>query len=579
MVSLKSSKILMIIFNYHGGSTMIDVSNLFRETNDGFTIYVVEQRFAVGCGYEYFNQYRGKENYIKNEQVLSRRIDKIIRWSQQKVPNVSELVSKCFSLYSERTSASVVDVITALSKLFSVNSHQAAGPDVLDPIIIQEGEVSEQSLSQLVALHRESILQPVIIILLKDNDFDRAKELLSHCPDGINVKFIRNSGETELCRIVNTGVDNIDSFIDSYARQCYSTCSHTHRGILLNKEWSDNSVIRQYGPLLLKIRSSLLVDEKEKVRPDIETLLAALEQEQFDIDNHSVINAFRCIAHLSRVFCLDYGGADINKALVLAKECHNDLLIAQVYRFAHFLTNSRTEQIELLSIAEHLFSENNVEDHAIYCTNNRLLHQFYSESIDLSEFRRMQQTAINNTPGLVGMSHIYNNVGVAYLYSGNPEQALEYFRKGMDYARERAVQRLALMTNMLIARTYMYDKIDEIEIRLLLNYIFDTMGTSKLPFISANYVANIISITMRNNPHLAQELMTHYPIEELIRSAFASNIMGSGSLSILLKHLMSQSNQIDLHIHIPSKKSQVTGFRARFAERHGLNPAIFNTWL
>lgn len=558
---------------------MTDVSNLFREVNEGFTIYVVEQRFAVGRGYEYLNQYRGKDNFIKNERVLSNRINKIIRWSQQKVPNVSDLVEKCFSVYSKRTTASVVDVITALSNLFSVNSHQAAGPDVLDPIIIQEGEVSERSLSQIVALHRESILQPVIIILLKDNDFDRAKELLSHCPDGISAKFIRNSGETELYRIVNTGVDNIDSFIDSYARQCYSTCSHTHRDILLNKEWGNNSIIKQYGPLLLKIRSSLLVDEKEKVRSDIEALLSALDTEQFDIDNHTITNAFRCMAYLSRVFCLDQGGTDINKALDLAKECQNDLLTAHVYRYAHFLTNSRAEQIELLSIAEHLFSTNNVEDHAIYCTNNRLLHQFYSESIDLSEFRRMQQTAVNNTPGLVGMSHIYNNVGVAYLYSGNPEQALEYFEKGIDYARERAVQRLALMTNKLIAREYMYDKIDENEIRLLLNFIFDTMGTSKLPFISANYVANLMSITMRNSPHLVHELLKQYPIEELMNSAFASNIMGSGSLSILLTHLTSQDNHMDLHVRIPGKRSSATGYRARFAERHGLNPAIFNTWL
>ena len=58
------------------------------------------------------------------------------------------------------------------------NEFQAAGPDVIDPIIIQEGKVSYKKIVHFITLHRESIIRPSIIILLKDNDFGRVKKEL-----------------------------------------------------------------------------------------------------------------------------------------------------------------------------------------------------------------------------------------------------------------------------------------------------------------------------------------------------------------------------------------------------------------
>ena len=42
----------------------------------------------------------------------------------------------------------------------------------------QEGKILPRYINQVIALHKDSILRPVIIIILKDNDFDRAKQLL-----------------------------------------------------------------------------------------------------------------------------------------------------------------------------------------------------------------------------------------------------------------------------------------------------------------------------------------------------------------------------------------------------------------
>ena len=552
--------------------------DLFREINDGFIIYVIEQRFAVGRGYEYFRQYKGKENYIQNDAAIKNRIRKILQWSQRNVPNVSELVSKCFSFYTSKSIVSIAEAISAFCKLFTVNSHQAVGPEVLDPIIIQEGEVTEKNLAQLIELHKESILQPVIIILLKDNDFDRAKQLLVHCPNGINAKFIRNSGETIMYRVINTGADNVASFIESYARQCYSTCSKTQRSILLNNTWNDNSYVHKYAPQLMKIRSSLLCEEKKAVRLDVNTIISDIQDELFSLGNNRILQMFECIARLSRVYCFDKAGEDMKIAYSLAKDCQNDLLLAHVYRYSHFLYKSRDEQIAKLWEAEEIFNAYEVEDHALYCRNNRLIHQFYSDNINMKEFRQLQQTAINNTPGLVGMCYIYNNLGVAYLYSGDPEQAIEYFHKGLDYARERIVQRLGLSVNILIAKTYMYEKTSEEELQKIMNYIFDSLESKEIPFISANYAVNLISIAVNQDISLARFLTEKYPVADLVCKAFSGNIMGSGSLKLQLARLNSLYDNI-LPVSYPQSVSSISGFRERFIERNGLNPAIFNAWL
>ena len=105
-------------------------------------------------------------------------------------------------------------LITTLVKSFNIEHHQAASTEIIDPIILQEDKITKKSISKIVSLYRESIYRPAIIIVLKDNDFERAKDLLSKCPNGTTVKFIRNSGETALYLISNAGEDNIDDFFE-----------------------------------------------------------------------------------------------------------------------------------------------------------------------------------------------------------------------------------------------------------------------------------------------------------------------------------------------------------------------------
>ncbi len=453
---------------------MEDVRSFFREIDDNFTIYVVEQRFVVGRGSEYFRSYKGKINYIDTDYTMRKRLGDILSRINKYVPDTSSLIKFCFDAESP---LGIIDIISSLSKLFSVNEHQAAGPDVIDPIIIQEGKILSKYVNQMIALHKCSILRPAIIILLRDNDFERAKKLLSKCPHNTNIKMIRNSGETEIHRVINCGADNPDEFLDAFSYQCFSTCSNTKRSILYNEAWSENSLVKLYAPSILQIRTNLLFRDKTIVRQDLNDIITAITDKTAlsEIDNN-LLRSFECILRLFRVFCNDGGVQDIDVAHTIAKELDNEILLAHVYRNAYFFDNiSFEEKLELMDKAYDIFSQNHMEDHAIYCQNNKLVRQFDTQTVSIYDFLALQEEAINNVPGLVGMSHILNNVGTAHLVNGSPEDAIEFYNKGLDYAYrpERRIQKIALLSNRAVAMTYCYDEVSEKELRQILNLIFD----------------------------------------------------------------------------------------------------------
>lgn len=559
-----------------------DILSFFKETQEAFTIYAVERRFVVGRGLDYFKSFRGKVNLLDSNQKAKRRVMSILQWLQKNIPNISELVEKC---YLSKSTLGIAEAINILCKLFSVNEHQAVGPDVIDPIIIQEENVSKKYISQVISLHEKSILQPTIIILLKDNNFDRAKLLFSNCPHGINIKMIRNSGESEIYKVINTGAQEIDSFISAFSQQCFSTCSHTPRKILFNKDWSENSTLRYYSPSLLKIRTNLLYDEKDEVRDEINEIINLLENDHPENENSiKLLKCFECTAKLMRVFCNDAGSMDISDAYIIAKELDNDILLAQVFRYAYFFRQCNLrEQCEMLKKAENIFTINQMEDQAIYCINNRLTYQFESEHINVREFKRMSEEAIYNVPGLVGMSHILSNTGVAYLMKGNPEESMIYFEKGLDYAKnqERGVQKAAIMCNRLIAKSYCYEEIKLNELTRIMNLLFDTMGFEKLPFITARLVMNVISVAFKQDENFAIELLQKYPIKSLIRKGIHNNKMGSAQLKLQMEYLDTKYTHFDLYdSHLFSTGTDcVNGLQRDYILKYGLNPFVFCTWL
>lgn len=561
---------------------MEDIRAFFHETQEAFTIYIVEQRFVVGRGYEYFKSFIGKENLITTDSALKKRIRKILMWIQQHVPNAADLVKCCLSGSGSISPLTIIDIITALSKLFSIEKHQAVGPEIVDPLIIQEGKISKKYLSQLVALHQESILQPTIIILLSDNDFERAKSLVSKCPNGINVKFIRNSGESTIYKIINDGAEDINEFIDLFSRQCFSTCSSTKREILFSQQNEEIDIIHQYTPHILRFRS-LLVEEDNSLTTlnEINTVMTSVVNYHASNEKEEKIKeSLICMLKLFKVYCLDGSFADMNDAYQLSKNINNDILSAHVLRYSNFMPNiTRMQKNDMLKKAAEIFDKNHIEDHAIYCTNNHLINQFYTDRINTKEFYELQQKATYNVPGLVGMSYIYNNTGVAFLYANRFDDAIDSFTKGLAYAKYRPMQKLGLMTNLLIAKKCNYEIVNQNEIVRLMGNVFDLYGCDNSPFLSANFIINAIIIAADMDYLFVCELIKKFPVIKLIQNALSSGKYGTGSLSMQLLLLQNKYPNLLPTFMFPINKTPISGIRMRFLQNHLLHPTIFNAWL
>ena len=557
-----------------------DVLQFFKEHQEGFTVYVVERKFAALRGSDFFKSYNGSKHYIRNEADMKRTINKILDYVQKSIPNILELIG-LVAKYPQKMG--IPEMLDIFLKLIFANEHQAAGPDVIDPIIIEEESISPIYMSQLISLHKHSTLRPVIIIILKDNDFKRAKEILSSCPHGLNVKLIRNSGETEIFKIINTGALDVDGFLDAFSRQCFSTCSQTQRSVLINNEWSSNVIANEFAPSILRVRTNLLFDEKVEAIPIINDIIKSLESK----NNNSIIDdrlleGFLCAVKLMNVYANDSPGSDLKDAYELAKDLNNDLLLAHVYRYVDYFRNiDRKEKIECLNQAKDIFIANKIEDHAIYCENNKLIQQFYSQHVKVRDFRKMHEEAINNVPGLVGMSIIYNNVGVAHLYTGNPNAAVDYFNTGLDYAQDRLVQYLGLKCNRLVALDYSLTKIEEKEIRATIGEIVGMFGKEEFSFITANYLLNLLNIVLRQIPEAYKSIVNDYPIFDIVNNAIRINQLGSGSLQAQLSAISSKYSQfeIDQILKVNSPGSSVSGIRERFVEDNAYSPTIFNAWL
>lgn len=565
---------------------MEETQALFREHSTHFTIYVVEQKYVVGKGYTFFKSYLGKPNYIDTDQMAKSFIMKILGWINKRIPSVGDMIKICFE---DLSPIGIVDIVIAFSKLFMTQEHQAAGPEAIDPIIIQEEKVLKKYINQIINLHKNSIWAPAIIILLKDNNFERAKELLSECPDGIYAKFIRNNEKHELYKIVNTGAENIEGFMTAFSQQCFSTCSNTKHDILVNRNWAEDSKIKKYVPRMMKYRASLLCDEKNEIKNYLLSCILELEHElnnnNYSSQDKLLLQNFLCIAKIFMVFCNDYGGKELEDALLLSKELNNELFKAYIYKYAFFFKEKNIkEQNNLLEEAYNIFIKNGMVDNAIYCKNNQLVRQFDANKIRPKDFSDMIGEATSEVPGLVGMPHLYNNTGIAYMMSAQPDLAMEYFDTGLEYAKsaDRIVQKIALLENKLITKSYYNEKIEFKEIEKLIIQIFDGMvNNEQLPFISSRYIMNLLIIASRNNADWTKELLNNYTIISLINNGFESNPIGSGQLLTQLEYINQKQPELNLKSKciIPSNIIPVTGLRQKIIQKTGLNPFYFFTWL
>lgn len=123
---------------------MNEIEKIFLPDTNTFTIFVVEQKFVVGRGHSYFNEFANTPNFFDSEEKSKKFYNKLLSTIEKNITPISNIIAK---IISGNYISSLTEIVTSLCKLFTVTEHQAAGPEIIDPIIIQEGKITKKTLS------------------------------------------------------------------------------------------------------------------------------------------------------------------------------------------------------------------------------------------------------------------------------------------------------------------------------------------------------------------------------------------------------------------------------------------------
>lgn len=293
----------------------------------------------------------------------------------------------------------------------------------------------------------------------------------------------------------------------------------------------------------------------------------------------------KCINNLNHVYATDNGGRNIFDAINYSNESEDTLLQAFVNRYAHFFPNkSYKDKQEILNNAAIEFNKNKLIDHKIYCENNSLYYSFYTDGLNVNDFKTLLAEAVNNVPGLAGMSILYNNVGTAELYNRNPKEACVNYQIGLDNAAtlSRPAQRIGLLGNLAITETLLGKKHDIQYFINTSNDIIHMPNTKTLPFIQINGLMNLLAVALyEENYEAMKNIRYNDKFVNILKKSLLPSTLGTGSLTTQLQVLSSKSNgKLDFNeFKIPKQTSQSSGLRRDYILENGFNPAIFNAWL
>ena len=558
-------------------------SEFVDNENDVF-IFVVDQSFSVKRGCQYFKKYENSDNFINTNIKAQKHKSKILSWIFKKLPSMAKQIERLFDISNERT-LSITDIVISIATVFFAEEHIAADPKALDPIIFQEGAVAKTQFSEIISLYNGCPRHPVIIIILKDDNIDRVDDILSQCPDGLAFKIIRNNTNESIIKyIINKGAEDVNGFLNDYIAQSFYTCSNTKREVLIGNTWSNNSLINDYSPTFLKIRSDLICDNKLYVSKEISDVIDSLEDLKVNsYVDEKVRDVMIGIARLYRVFALDNAGDDIKKVLQLSKKIDSEVLKAIAGKYCYLLNYGIEEQKRILNESYNVLKSHMMLDNAVYCKNNSLALSFESERIDVEGFRDLIGEAVAGVPGLVGISHIYNNLGLAEFMTGDIDAAENAFVHALEYAKrpDRKVQRYGIEINQMIMKSYYRDKIHENDIIKIFKQVIDGMcKRDVLPFISSRYVLNILIIAYKRDKELFESLCDTYPeCEEYIMNGYKSNVIGQTQIALQLNYLKKDFPKAFKSIELAKFVNNKNGCRNDFICREGLNPFYFCVWL
>ena len=556
-----------------------NIEELLNPNNTNTSVNIVSYGFKMKYCREFIEKYINKPNYISSGKKIKDFFRRTMQSMRKHQDNVDELIMDLEECKSAKRSI----LLKILAKLIHIIPSIAVGPNILDPIIIEVNKETLTTIHKVVENYIYSPIRPIIILLLdKDSNIESIPEILKKFPVNLRVAIHNDFGKTEIISVLNNfGAENIQEFMDDYACQCFNSCCYTSDRIIIDGINDDDrtSIISK---LFLKCHSSLLIDSKTTALKDINLINELLKTDKISPD---ILNLFNCINSLNTVYATDIGGENIVKAIKCSEEIDNPLITAFVNRYAHFIPNTTySEKTELLYSAATEFEKRKMLDHKLYCTNNALTYSFYTDSLDLVKFYDMLAEAISNVPGIAGMSILYNNVGTALLYNRSPEEALNKYRTGLDFATNfnRPAQRIGLIGNLAISESLLGNKHSTDDLIKSANDIIYMPNAQTLPFIQINGLLNLLAVAIYENNRDAMNLIFNNDnFKNILKKALDPKCLGTGSLTTQLKVLSHKSRGLlDFsEYNLPKITSQISGIRQNYITENGFNPAIGNAWL
>lgn len=568
------------------------LNNLLNSVNytnaQNFTLFVLTHHFANVCSRDLEameNAFKVTNNIAANELLV--RFSYAIAAAVNDPNNMPNLSDMMIDQLDPKTAVieGGLECFAKVALATGVNLFKLKMPN---PFIIYEEKLKINTIIKLITkCSKELVSPPITILILKDDNFTRAKNYLDLCPNNTVIKLIRgyDDNNNELYSVYNSGAKTFNDFFDFFGGHCFGTCSNTPNGIITDTDAFDNTGISLYVPLLLKYKSSLVIDEKDRIKSDINRTICELNDINTK-DNNATDEyiTLECLARSFRMLCYDSGDKDIKRTTELAKEVKTPLVRANVLKFSHFMPIKRTEKQELLKIASDIFESSGIKDQSIYCLNNSYLHEFSlkEHSAVSSKFKDLVLTAECDAIGMAGMPHLINNLGVAYIFENNLDKAIDTFTDGLEYVNngKHHIQYFAILSNLFIAKYLNGIKIEDNEIIKFIGNIFRKMITAKVDYLTGHYVLNVLAVCVSFNSRLYKELVNRYPIYTLIERALTNN-MGTGSMIYQMNVLSSKYSSFDIltHIDLPVRLTEFIGERKNFTEHTGFNPFIFNIWL
>ena len=108
------------------------------------------------------------------------------------------------------------------------------------------------------------------------------------------------------------------------------------------------------------------------------------------------------------------------------------------------------------------------------------------------------------------------------------------------------------------------------------------MGVYRLPFLSADYMLNILAVAYRQNASFGLELVNAFPVEKLINASFSQNLLCASYRILQMQYLAANYGDkfpLLTTCRIPQIPDTTMGKRKDFILKYGYNLFDFSTWM